>query len=456
MNRRECLAGLLATALARGQQPARRPNLLLIFIDDLGYGDLGCYGGTLVPTPAIDALAASGVRCTDGYVTAPICGPSRAGLMSGAYQQRFGIEANEDQWPRAWPYQQWGEQRLLPEILHAAGYHTGQIGKWNLARDPATVFDETHAVMEWKGDYFAQPDGSYRGVDGVEIKDEHHRWSAADDPGEYLTDRLTRHACEFIAAQRSRPWFLYLAYNAVHSPWQAPREWQSRLGGVDDPVRLYAAMLGALDEGIGRVTQALRDAGVAQDTLVAFISDNGPAMGRRGMGDWRESWPDEIAMGSAGPLTGHKGQLSEGGIRVPFCLSWPGRLPAGRVHAQPVITTDILPTFCRAAGAVVPNGNHVDGRDIVPELAGERTPDPRILYWRQGDGLAAREGSLKLFKWPKPPEPVLYDLSDGYDESRNVRHRHPEAYARLTDAWGTWSAQLAEPATARFLAAQKR
>jgi arylsulfatase A-like enzyme len=159
-------------------------------------------------------------------------------------------------------------------------------------------------------------------------------------------------------------------------------------------------------------------------------------------------------MGSAGPLAGHKGQFTEGGIRVPFFLSWPGRLPAGQVHAHPVISLDILPTFCRAAGVPVPATNNVDGRDIVPELAGDRAPEPRILYWRQGQMLAAREGRFKLFKWPKPPEPVLYDLGASLAEDRNVANLHPEVYARLREEWANWSAELIEPATARFLAAR--
>lgn len=418
-----------------------RPNIILIFADDLGYGDTGCYGGKLAPTPHIDRLAAGGVRCTDGYVTAPVCAPSRCGIMTGAYNQRFGMQWNDDRQKYVIPT----AHRLMPEALRAAGYHTGQIGKWNIPRDEKATFDETYAVMDWEGDYFPGADGKYFGVDNPE---QHASakvqgvWGPERPEDEYLTDRLGRHAVEFIEKNKGRPFFLYLAFNAVHTPLHAKKSDQAHFAHIkEEPLRMYAAMVASLDENVGRVLDTLNANGLEQNTLVAFTSDNGPAKGPVKV--WREEWPAEILLGSAGPLNGHKAQFLEGGFREPYILRWPAKLEAGLTYSRPVSTMDLYPTFCAAAGAPVPVGTELDGVNLLPFLSGETKADPHaILFWKNGDYGAAREGDWKLLLNPWEPRVQLFNLKDDIGESRDLATERRDVAERLRKAWADWSAEL--------------
>ena len=320
----------------------KRPNLLLIFVDDLGYGDLGCYGGEVILTPNIDALAAGGVRLTSGYVTAAVCGPSRLGLLSGAYQQRFGVYWNEDLWEK-FGLEIPASHKLLPETLSAAGYVTGHVGKWNITPQPLDYFDQACAVMNWKGAYYPDADGNYLGVDGPDFRMEPHGWGPKRQGDEYLTDRLTRHAVDFLDRHSQEPFFLYLAYNAPHTPLQADRKFKKMFPDLDEPNQIYAGMVSSLDENIGQVLRKLKQLGLEQNTLVAFASDNGPALGAPYLKGWHDNWPAETLLGSAGPLRGHKAQRNEGGIRIPFILRWPNRVAAGRTYDHPVSTLGPLP-----------------------------------------------------------------------------------------------------------------
>ena len=328
-------------ALPAADTPAK-PNIVLIFADDFGYGDPSCYGGTLVPTPAIDSLARDGVRCTDGYATAPVCAPSRCGLMAGAYNQRFGMQWNEDR--RKYKLD---EHQLLPQALRAAGYVTGHIGKWNIPRDAKECFDEIHDLIDWEADYFPDANGHYHGVDSqTEFASSKRQgvWGPERSGDEYLTDRIGRHAVEFVEKHKrgGKPFFLYLAFNAVHTPLHAKQEHADRFGKLPIALNFYASMVASMDENIGRVLAAL-----PENTLVAFTSDNGPA--KMPVEKWPDGWPKGMLNGSAGPLNGHKAQFFDGGIREPFLLRWPGKLKPGSVYRQPVSTMDLYPTFCAAA-----------------------------------------------------------------------------------------------------------
>jgi len=413
-----------------------RPNILLIFADDLGYGDPGCYGGKLVPTPAIDSLARSGVRCTDGYVTAPVCAPSRCGLMSGAYNQRFGMQWNDDRGKY-----NVGPHKLLPQALKAAGYVTGHVGKWNVGADIASCFDETYDTIDWEADYFPGADGKYFGVDDPVNHASSKRqgmWGPERDRDEYLTDRIGRHAVEFIEKHKrgAKPFFLYLAFNAVHSPFHAKKELAARFDKLPPPLNFYAAMTASLDENIGRVLAALPD-----DTFVVFTSDNGPA--KMPVQVWPADWPTNTLAGSAGPLNGHKAQFLEGGIREPFLLRWPARLKAGEVYRQPVSTMDLYATFCAAASAPVPAGTKLDGVNLLPYLLGEKTGAPHeILFWKNGENGAVREGDWKLFISPQQPKLQLFNLADDIGEKRDLAVEKPELVERLHKAWLDWSAPL--------------
>lgn len=430
------------TAVAAG---AAKPNLVLIFADDLGYGDVGCYGAKDIPTPNIDSLARDGVRFTDGYVTAHVCAPSRCGIMSGAYQQRFGMQSNTDRARYKIPE----TQKLLPESLKAAGYVTGHIGKWNLPRDPKAVFDEVYDLMDWEGDYWPDETGNYTGVNsGIASGKQHGIWGPNNPGDEYLTDRLGRHAVEFVERHSDRPFFLYLAFNAVHSPWHGKKEHQPKVAHIDEEIlKLYAAMRLSMDENIGRVLAAVKQKGLEQNTVVAFTSDNGPAYGNPNIKVWPDGWPKGILAGSAGPLNGHKGQFLEGGIREPFILRWPARLKAGQVYSNPVSSMDFYPTFCTAAGVEIPQQTILDGVNLLPYLAGDQRGVPHeILFWKQGASGAVRQGDWKLFIPPGGGAPQLFNLKEDLGETRDLAGEKKELAAGLLKRWQDWSAPFPPPA----------
>jgi len=429
---------LLATSVF-----AEKPNIIMIYADDMGYGDAGCYGDTnLVPTPHIDRLAGEGVRFTDGYVTAPVCGPSRYGLLTGAYQQRFGVQWNPDcagdlkngkvetlDDNRIPPI-----QRLINQTLSSAGYVTGLIGKSNMPCYPKTTFDESMSVMHFGGEYWPNEDGSYNGVDEPKAVGGHKRilWGPERPGDEYLTDRLGRQSVEFIERHRDQPFFLYLAFNAPHSPMQAKKVHLEQVSHLKtEALRMYGAMLLSMDENVGKVLEALDDLELTENTLVAFVSDNGPTFAYNVL--WPEDWPREI-MGSAGPLNGYKGQNWEGGIRVPFILRWPGHLQAGQVYEKPVSTLDLYPTFCAAAEAEIPTETRLDGVNLLPHLSGEKEAAPHeTLFWYADDRGAVRKGDWKLHVTPEGKH--LFDLKSDIGESTDLIQSQPEIAADLLEEY---------------------
>lgn len=429
---------------------ATKPHIVMIYADDMGYGDAGCYGGTnLVPTPHIDRLAAEGVRFTDGYVTAPVCGPSRYGLLTGAYQQRFGVQWNPDtaadlkngkvetltdnRIPTG--------QKLVNQSLSGAGYVTGMFGKSNMPCYPQTTFDESHSVMHFGGEYWPNADGHYSGVDEPKAIGGHKRilWGPEHEGDEYLTDRLGRQSVEFIARHKAQPFFLYLAFNAPHSPMQAKKAHLEAVAHLKtEALRMYGAMLISMDENVGKVLKALDEHGLADNTLVAFASDNGPTFAYNV--DWPEEWPREL-MGSTGPLNGYKGQNWEGGIRVPFILRWPARLEAGSVYRKPVSTLDLYPTFCAAAGATVPGTTRLDGVDLLPFLVGTKDGEPHeSLHWYADGKGAIRHGKWKLHL--DGDARMLYDLDADIGEQSDLSEQQPEIVAKLLKEHQSFVAQL--------------
>ncbi|MCC6355100.1 MAG: sulfatase-like hydrolase/transferase, partial [Verrucomicrobiae bacterium] len=303
------------------------------------------------------------------------------------------------------------------------------------------------AVMDWEGDYFPGPDGKYFGVDdpvnhaSAKVQGV---WGPERPGDEYLTDRLGRHAVEFIEKNKGGPFFLYLAFNAVHTPLHAKRSDRARFAHIkEEPLQMYAAMVVSMDENVGRVLDALKANGIEENTLVAFTSDNGPALGGTRIKVWRDGWPPEILLGSAGPLNGHKAQFLEGGFRQPYILRWPARLKAGITYSCPVSTMDLYPTFCAAAAAPVPDGTRLDGVNLLPFLTGQDTADPhKILFWKNGDSGAVREGDWKLLLGPSEPRVQLFNLHDDIGESRDLAGEKPDVAARLRKTWDEWSASL--------------
>ncbi len=428
---------------------APRPNIVLLLADDLGYGDIGAYGGTDVPTPNIDRIAREGVKFTDAYVTCPACAPSRLSIMAGAYPQRFGMTWNDDRSAHRLP----DSQRLLPELLRAAGYRTGLVGKWNIVRPAAQVFDEVHDFIEWESDYWPQPDGRYIGSGATTSpgfrSSKRQFWGPEHDGDEYLPERLARKAADFIARHKAEPFFLKVGFNAVHSPWQGRRSDRTRFAHLPHEVlQLYASMIAGMDDAVGQILAALKEQGLEENTLVVFLGDNGPAKGGPLIEGWKPEWPrEQIIVGSTGPLRGAKTELLEGGIREPFLMRWPARLAAGREFRQPVIANDLLPTFCALAGAAIPAGTVVDGVNLLPFLLAEKRGSPHeTLFWKIKSSAALRHGDWKLLMLAPEWKPQLYHLGDDIGETHDLADAHPALVRDLHAAWQEWNRPLPPPA----------
>jgi arylsulfatase B len=444
MTRRSFLT-IPAAAATLAQE--RRPNVVLIVADDLGYGELGCQGNGQIPTPNIDSIARNGVRFTNGYVSAPFCCPSRAGLMTGRYQTRFGHELNAV-----------GRRNLEPGVglplteatladhLKKAGYVTAAIGKWHLGARPEfhpqkRGFDEFFGFLQ-EGHFFVPP--PYRGVttrlrpNEPPYDDENFimRGSQIVEEKDYLTDAFTREAVAFIERHRTSPFFLYLPYNAVHSPMQATTAEMKRFNGIGDEHRqVFAAMLSSLDNGVGALLQAIRSNGLEDNTIVVFISDNGGPTGE--------------LTSSNKPLRGGKGQLWEGGIRVPFLLQWKGQFRGGRVMDEPVISLDLVPTIAAAAGISLPSSLPFDGVDLLPVLRGGKQLGQRNLFWRYGSNIALRRGDWKLIRQAergqRSAEFALFNLRQDPGETSNRLAEQSALASELQAELQRLNAQMVAP-----------
>ncbi|HUR59438.1 MAG TPA: sulfatase-like hydrolase/transferase [Opitutaceae bacterium] len=418
-------AGLFALALPFFAH-ARPPNIVLIVADDLGYSDVGFTGGKDIPTPRIDRLARDGVEFTAGYVTHPYCSPSRAGLLSGRAQARFGHECNPGNGPEeGLPV----TETLLPAKLKPAGYVSALVGKWHLGaaekfRPLQRGFDEFFGFLGGTFPYFvnarargnADTDFILRGNERVDPK------TIA-----YLTETLAAEGAAFIRRQRAQPFFLYLAFNAPHAPDQATPKYLERFPDLTGARRTYAAMVSALDDGVGVVLDELRRQNLDENTLVFFISDNG---GRA-----------EAATNR--PFRGLKGSTFEGGVRVPFAARWTGHFAPGTICRTPVSSLDIHATALARAGIAPLTDDHVEGLDLVPIVAAtEGTMASRTLFWRVWSGwdFALREGNYKLTKPGWSEEAMLFDLSADVSEHRDLSATLPDVKARLLEKWKQWNA----------------
>ena len=435
-----------------------QPNVVLIVVDDMGYGDLGSYGGAMVPTPHIDALAVQGVRFTNGYAASSVCGPSRVGLLSGAYPNRFGLYRNPDMGLAAIPE----DHPVLTALMQQAGYHTGFVGKWNIANDVHASVNDVFDYMIWGASYWPEPDGSYTGVAGGygSRGKESGIWGPRQPGEEYLTDRLTQHAINFIRDHtEEEPFFLYLSYNAPHSPLHAHERHRQAVAHLpSEPERLYWAMVLAIDEGIGYVTRTLEAEGLTENTLVVFISDNGPALGQ--FSGYDPSWP-RVVLGSTAGMKGEKGSFFEGGIRVPFIMKWPGQLPEGAVESRVVTMLDIYPTIAAAAQIELPADAVIDGKDLRPYLTdASRIAVHERVFWsgsehgpRMADGSdrgAMREGDWKMVLRGDGKE-ELYDLGGDPGEQNDLAAVQSERLGRMRADFNDWLAPMPPSAKAAGL-----
>ena len=407
---------------------AKSPNILLIFADDHGYGDISAHNGPSIQTPHIDRIAASGARFTKFYANSSVCSPSRASLMTGRYPDRVGVPGVI----RTHPENSWGYFRqdavTLPSALKQKDYHTALIGKWHLGLQPENHpckrgFDHFHGFLgDMMNDYYThlRHDINYM----------RHGFETIDPRG-HATDLFTEWSTEFIRsqAQSSDPFFLYLAYNAPHTPIQPPDDWvervQAREPDISPQRAKYIALVEHMDAGIGRVLDTLVETDQLSNTLVIYTSDNG--------GDMKVGAHN-------GPLRGQKGDMYEGGIRVPACAMWPGHIPEGYVTDQVALLMDLFPTVCEVADA--PITHEIEGRSIWQTLQGEQQDfSERSLYWlrREGGGTffgqpqhAVRRGDIKLLH-NRPFEPLeLYDLSSDPLETTNNVETHEELFGEMS------------------------
>jgi arylsulfatase A-like enzyme len=406
----------------------KKPNVIVVVADDLGYADLGCQGSKDVLTPNIDSIAKSGIRFTSGYVSCPVCSPTRAGLMTGRYQQRFGHEFNPGP-PDVAAFKPFGlslDEVTLPQRMKKAGYVTGMVGKWHLGYSnqflpPNRGFDEffgfpggAHSYLDWDE---SEINPVMRGKEVVHGKD-------------FLTETFAHEAGAFIDRHQKEPFFLYVPFNAVHTPMQVLEKYRERFSEVKDRKRqTYLAMLAALDDGVGDILKRVRTRGLEENTLIFFVSDNGgPTAKNTSRND---------------PLRGVKSQVWEGGIRVPFLVQWKGHLPAGKTYDHPVISLDIHATAVAVAGGEWPAQKKLDGVNLIPYLTGEAKQPPHdFLFWRYGDQWAVRGGDWKLTHYSQETGAQLFNLADDVGENKNLAGTNPNVVKKLQDAWNSWNSQL--------------
>jgi arylsulfatase A-like enzyme len=449
--------------------PTRRPNVVVILADDMGYGDLSAYGNRLVETRHIDSIASAGVRFTDGYSSAPLCSPSRAGLITGRYQQRFGFEhqVSSGAYPERRevrledgslaPLQGEAEflRRGIPlneknfgELFQAAGYHTGVVGKWHLGHGPDFLphrrgFD--HSVVFYGNTSLqaTNPDDPEMFSLKVDFHDEaaDTAWTRAGlneirENGEiirvddYLLFYFRDRVVDFIDQNKDQPFLMYFAMNAPVPPMQVPKRYFDALKDQIPNIsqRGYNALLLAQDEAVGSVLEALRRNGLEDNTIVVFVSDNGTALSRPG---------------SNAPFSGGKYSTMEGGIRMPFMIQWPGHIPAGLVYRQPVSTLDILPTVAAAGGVPTQASQPLDGVDLMPYLTQQQTDAPHeALFWKLAAYSAVRVGRWKLYLEPGNGIARLYDLEADPAEREDLAERHPQVLADLRARYDSWNGSL--------------
>jgi arylsulfatase A-like enzyme len=430
------LALLLLLPLAiRAGEPAR-PNILLIVSDDHGFADVGFNGCTDIPTPQLDRLARGGMICNNGYVTHPFCSPTRAALMTGRYQHRFGHENNPYYDPNDHREGLPTSQRLLPELMRSAGYVTGWIGKWHLGATP-----EFRPQQRGFAETFGFIGGGHRYLNwtvnaAVEYTAPIERNGRAEEMTEHLTTAFGREAAAFVRRHDTQPWFLYLAFNAPHTPHEPTPERLARFAAIADPKRrAYAAQVSLLDDAIGATLEALRTSGQEGRTLVFFFSDNGG--------------PITVNGSRNTPFRDGKGSVYEGGVHVPFIVSWPGTVPAGKRYEQAVSSLDVFATSLARAGVPMPTDRKYDSVDLLPYLKGTRSGSPHDhLFWRAQRGqwaVRASADSSKVVRQAGQPD-ELYRLVRDPGEASNLATTEPARLATLTAELDAWNKELIAPA----------
>jgi len=437
------MAVMLLVVAGAASTAEDRPNLIVIMADDLGYGDLGCYDGW-IKTPHLDRLAARGVRFTDYHSSCPVCSPTRAALLTGRYQQRAGLPqvvtaglgGNHHHGLQS-------SELTFAEVLHDAGYATGIMGKWHLGY--GREYNPVHQGFDVFRGYVSGNIDFHSHFDRIGTADWWHNAVLTPEEG-YTTHLISRHAVEFIHANRDEPFCLYVAHEAPHDPYQGPNDPAIRVEGKTVPEvyppghvrRAYREMVEELDQGVGEVVAALEETGLSENTFLLFISDNGAT-------------PE----GSNAPLHGFKTTLWEGGHRVPAIACWPGHIRPGRVTDQTAMTIDVMPTLLELSGTPVPAGHQLDGVSLAGVLLEGRPLEPRTLFWDYNGRQAARRGPWKLLvgepdgtsRETAESSPALYRLADDLGEMHDVSQQFHRRAAVLSQALAAWQKDVATGAT---------
>ena len=419
--------------------PDTQPNIVLIFADDAGYADFGFHGSKVMQTPSLDALASGGVRFSQGYVSDPTCGPSRAGLLTGRYQQRFGFEENNVPGFMSANSAHGDDDMGLPvdevtmaDYLKSLGYTTAMFGKWHLGHadrfhPTKRGFDEFVGFRGGARSYFAYPNGE---ADLPENRLE-YGFGEYREPDAYLTDVLGNEAAAFIERNADKPFFVFLSFNAPHVPMEATEEDLAAFPELEGLRKTVAAMTLAMDRASGTVLDKLDELGLSDNTIVVFTNDNGGPTDRNGSSNY--------------PFAGTKSNHLEGGLRVPFVVRWPDQLGSAEVYSYPVSTLDLLPTFYAAGGGDVAELSNVDGVNLLPYLRGETDGRPHeILFWKKDVRGTVRQGDWKLMRFPDRPA-ELYDLTEDVAEQTNLAAEYPDLVADMFKKLFAWESTLERP-----------
>ncbi|WP_396633909.1 sulfatase-like hydrolase/transferase [Maribacter sp. R86514] len=419
--------------ICNAQKPKNtpKPNIIVILTDDQGWLDVGFNGGTDIPTPNLDALAKEGVIFNNGYVSHPYCSPSRAGLLTGRYQARFGHDCNM-------PYD--GEndasvgtplsEKIISEALKEQGYVTSAIGKWHVGDHPSLHppqqgFDHWFGFAGGSMNYWGTPNGPLRTIfrNNVEVP---------ETELSYLTDDFTKEAITFMEENKSKPFFIYLAYNAPHAPDHATKQYLEETKHIEYGGRsVYAAMVNGVDAGVGKINSYLQDNGLKENTILVFLSDNG---GR-------------ATQASNGPNRGHKGMLFEGGIKVPFFMVWKNRIKADKKYDEVVSSLDLFPTLLSATGGKTEHEKQLDGVDLLPYLEYENEKPHETLFWRSVGGFeyAVRHQDYKLYKSAYKDKTMLFNLKTDALERYDIASNYPEIVSKLETLYKDWDSNNMAP-----------
>ena len=421
----------------------------MIYADDLGYGDLSCYGSEEIKTPNLDQLATEGVRFTDWYSNSPVCSPSRASLLTGRYPANAGI--SEILGSKRGTSGLAESQITIANILKSSGYRTGIFGKWHLGttneNSPnAHGFDEFFGFHGGCVDYYSH---IYYWGQGDGVNPVHDLWNNNEEVwcnGEYLTEVIAQKAVDFIKKDQDQPFFLYLPFNAPHYPMHAPQKYLDKYSHLSPDRQIMAAMITAMDDGIGLVINTLKEMNEYEDTIIFFSSDNGPSTESRNYLDGNE---DLYYGGSAGIFRGHKASLFEGGIREPAIISYPSTLPQGKVCKEVGAMMDILPTILELAGIPLPENHLIDGKSIVDMVKNDTGSPHDHLFWEYSGQLAIRNGNWKLvldgkldFSRKQADAVHLSNLADDPGERENLSEKHPEIVKELKGNIEKWKKEL--------------